>query len=489
MPAVPSKSWLVGASIPHAAGREGDGEDPRCITGLVASRREGRNTTSVVEGELEGWYRDPFGMHELRYYSGGRPTRLVRDGGREFYEPPSGGAAQSRPPDSSANWARRDPGAGYGRGAGGVGPDPGAYGGHPGANQPYCGRPGAYGREYGDYGQESGAYADQPYDGRQAGYGYESRRYGTEPGGSREPDFSQGRSHARSGRRGSAKKRGVAALAVVAVAVVGAGVAFVALRGNGGNSSLTPVAFVKKAATKTMAQQTAEVTVSGTIQASGRTASLHGTGQLDLAGKAVNLNLSASVPGGSGFQEHEIVSGGTVYLQLVAGGRNIFQAATGKPWLAIPVGGALQSGSTSTTDANPASSLAILQQKGAKVTTLGSRSINGQNCDGYRVTPSKQAMIASAKKEWAKFGLTKAQTRAALQQLQNTAPPTMKVWFDPQRQLACQMDVAMQTGGMSSASASAHMTMTFANYGEPVHIRPPASSQTATPRQLARAGQ
>jgi hypothetical protein len=38
----------------------------------------------------EGWYRDPYGVHEDRWFSDGRPTKLVRDGGVEASdEPPS----------------------------------------------------------------------------------------------------------------------------------------------------------------------------------------------------------------------------------------------------------------------------------------------------------------------------------------------------------------------------------------------------------------
>jgi hypothetical protein len=35
----------------------------------------------------EGWYRDPYGIHEDRWMSQGRPTEMVRDGGRESYDP------------------------------------------------------------------------------------------------------------------------------------------------------------------------------------------------------------------------------------------------------------------------------------------------------------------------------------------------------------------------------------------------------------------
>ena len=38
--------------------------------------------------ELHGWQADPFGLHEQRYFSQGQPTKLVRDQGREAYDPP-----------------------------------------------------------------------------------------------------------------------------------------------------------------------------------------------------------------------------------------------------------------------------------------------------------------------------------------------------------------------------------------------------------------
>ena len=39
----------------------------------------------------QGWYQDPYAIHEHRYFSAGRPTKLVRDGGRESYDPPPDG--------------------------------------------------------------------------------------------------------------------------------------------------------------------------------------------------------------------------------------------------------------------------------------------------------------------------------------------------------------------------------------------------------------
>jgi hypothetical protein len=42
----------------------------------------------MASNPAEGWYRDPFGIHEDRWMSQGQPTKLVRDGGTESYDPP-----------------------------------------------------------------------------------------------------------------------------------------------------------------------------------------------------------------------------------------------------------------------------------------------------------------------------------------------------------------------------------------------------------------
>ncbi len=36
----------------------------------------------------DGWYRDPFETHQMRWFSDGVPTDLVRDEDVEAYEPP-----------------------------------------------------------------------------------------------------------------------------------------------------------------------------------------------------------------------------------------------------------------------------------------------------------------------------------------------------------------------------------------------------------------
>jgi hypothetical protein len=36
----------------------------------------------------EGWYVDPYGVHDARWFSDGTPTALVRDGQVEAHDPP-----------------------------------------------------------------------------------------------------------------------------------------------------------------------------------------------------------------------------------------------------------------------------------------------------------------------------------------------------------------------------------------------------------------
>jgi hypothetical protein len=61
----------------------------------------------VVEAEEdEGWYSDPYGLHEARWMSMGNPTKLVRDGETESYEdppdsPPTQEAIKIEPPPGS----------------------------------------------------------------------------------------------------------------------------------------------------------------------------------------------------------------------------------------------------------------------------------------------------------------------------------------------------------------------------------------------------
>ena len=52
----------------------------------VASRVGSWRSVPVMHAE--GWYQDPFHIHDARRFSDGRPTALVRDGVSETNDPP-----------------------------------------------------------------------------------------------------------------------------------------------------------------------------------------------------------------------------------------------------------------------------------------------------------------------------------------------------------------------------------------------------------------
>ena len=41
-----------------------------------------------MDTRAQGWYHDPYEVHEDRYFSAGTATKLVRDDGQESYDPP-----------------------------------------------------------------------------------------------------------------------------------------------------------------------------------------------------------------------------------------------------------------------------------------------------------------------------------------------------------------------------------------------------------------
>ena len=57
---------------------------------LEADARESSCYSEIMKHAAEGWYRDPYEVHQDRWFSAGVATKLVRDGGGESYDPPPG---------------------------------------------------------------------------------------------------------------------------------------------------------------------------------------------------------------------------------------------------------------------------------------------------------------------------------------------------------------------------------------------------------------
>jgi hypothetical protein len=168
--------------------------------------------------QLQGWSADPFGLHEERYFSAGRATKLVRDGKVESYQDPP--SDTNDVPDDEEEAERSAPRAGAAprRPAGGAPP-----------------RAGVSGR-----------------------YGSGAR---VAPGVPKRPVW-----------------RLLAAAALVIAITVVAAIMLVKQESPPSTTSTpsqaptsSPAAFVSQSAQRTLAERTADTTLSGTVQSQGRT--------------------------------------------------------------------------------------------------------------------------------------------------------------------------------------------------------------------------
>jgi hypothetical protein len=399
----------------------------------------------VAVRELQGWQPDPFGLHEMRYFSVGRPTKLVRDGRVEAYdEPPVDGASPSAAIGAQAVAVGGEQAAGDRAGLAAAGMSNAAVASTtlstaavPGQSDPAA---------------STRVLAPLPAD-----------------------ELAAQAAHTPVGRR----KRGWMEYAFVAAGAVVAVLVFVALEGGGsGKPGIAPAAFVTKASQQTLAQHSADFTLSATATVGGGTVAIGGNGKIDLATGAMSLNVGASTSAGA-IAETELEVGGNNYLKLTENGHGL-PLSGGRHWIESPF--AATAGSFET--GSPDSSLEYLSQQGDRVTSLGTQNIGGQRCNGYSVIPSTQAMAAGAKQEAAKIGLSTAQTNAALQALQNVQPPTITAWFATKTNLTCQVTFAMQFGApTSSGSGSVESELTFTHYGVPVTIAAPSASDTVDLQQ------
>lgn len=244
---------------------------------------------------------------------------------------------------------------------------------------------------------------------------------------------------------------------------------------------MTPTAFVTSATQETLAQRTADVSLEGSVSAAGRTIPMTGSGQVDMTTDAMSMNASMTVTGHS-LQIRELGVGGQMYMAMTIDGQDMSQLA-GRQWVQLPF--SLPSSSGSFGSGNPVDQLRLLQAKGSTVKDKGTATINGVHCHGYAVTPSRAAMIDGFNKLAASSSFSATQLQQMRADIDKASPPTITVWFDGNRLLR-RMNMDMQLA-MGQAGGTAGMTMDFSNYGTPVSISAPPSSQVMSYQQFTQA--
>lgn len=371
----------------------------------------------MASGDLQGWYEDPYRLHEARYFSAGHPTKLVRDGTVESYDEPPSQPGQATGAAAGADWLGLSPVTAAGSAVGA------------------------------------------------APLGASSRDLGN-PGAATLPP-----------RRRTSVVAAVLLTATLAGAVVG--VVSRPASSNGPRTHATsPVALVAMSAQRTLARRTAAVTVSGTIRVASHSVTMSGTGQANFSANAMKLTLGLALPGHS-IAEREILVKHNLYYALTIDGKTLAAVTGGREWVQMPVA---QTRAASLTGRDPLSALSVLVLRGNTVRKLGTKSIGGVSCTGYAVTPSKQAMIANARKMIAKFRLPPAIASLEMQLLRGISPPTTTVWLD-RWELIREMSVNVQMG---SLGGSGDMVLDFSNYGEPVRITAPPRADTISFKSFVR---
>jgi hypothetical protein len=261
----------------------------------------------------------------------------------------------------------------------------------------------------------------------------------------------------------------VFALALAAMAGVGW-----ALRGPSvPGAGMVPAAFVASATRTTLSQRTADIVVTGSVSTTGLTVPLHGTGQTDLTAGTLALRVTASGTGHALLEREHVVDGHS-YVDIAENGADVSSLLAGKHWVDMPLAVGAKTGTFGTGPVDPVSQLALLGQKGNAVRPLGASTINGTTASGYAVTPNRQTVERRARAAIASEKLSPAAQALLDQSLKTFAGLTMDVWFDASG-LMQRMAMTLDT-----TTGTAHLIMTFVNYGTPVRISAPPSGQVVS---------
>ena len=222
----------------------------------------------------------------------------------------------------------------------------------------------------------------------------------------------------------------------------------------------------------TLAQRTADVTFTGSVSADSRDVPINGTGQVDFDTNTFSATLSENVASTS------IVIRGTdrgpdqFYMGMTINGQDMSQITGGAHWVSISLPDQSSSRSLGAANVDPIGQLKALEQRGATVTSLGTKTIDGTTVSGYSVTPSHQEIENTIQQEIEQNQISSTIGQQLLQGSSLFGTFTSDVWIDGSGLV--RQEVVNVSGG--SAGISGKVTMSFADYGTTVSIATPAPS-------------
>jgi hypothetical protein len=244
-------------------------------------------------------------------------------------------------------------------------------------------------------------------------------------------------------------------------------------------SSESASAKVVEAATSTLNDGTAHLTVSITGNAGGTSVAGTGSGGIDFTDNALDLHMTVSADGQQ-VPIEAIYEGGEIYESIPG----LSTILPGKSWVSIDLSSlqkvAAQDPSAGSLGSNPSVMLQMLAQQGNTVVPLGPSTVDGAAVNGYSVTVNP----ARAEQE-----LKKADLPAWMQQAVaglKVHDYVIKVYVDQAgllRSLTTQLSETTDAAGTLTFGE----TVNFSGYGQPVTVTAPPASQVESIQQLLQA--
>jgi LppX/LprAFG-like lipoprotein len=247
-------------------------------------------------------------------------------------------------------------------------------------------------------------------------------------------------------------RRALLALLVLPLAACGG-----SSKSGGQPSNMTPLAYVKSAATKTAQTTSEHITLKGSATVGATLVTIDGAGDFDNAKKLGSLHVDFSA-GGLGGTLDEVLNGTTIYLQSPLLTSNL---PKGKSWLKLDLQKAAPKGLdlSALTSQSPTKLLSQLQAAGS-VTKLGDETINGAATTHYR----------------AQLDVSKLPKAAALAHA--TYAP-LDIWIGKDDGYVRRMHLAYTIKAANASTQSFVVTVDFSDFGKSVSVSVPPASATA----------
>ena len=221
-----------------------------------------------------------------------------------------------------------------------------------------------------------------------------------------------------------------------------------------------------------LADRTAHMDMSVTVDSGGQHTTGSGSGVLDFTQNAMQLHLDVAAAGQQ-VGIDEVLVGQTLYMGGDAFGSLLNQQFPGKSWLSLDLGSiqkALGSNASSLSNStNPAAMLRLLEQRGNTVVALGPSTVNGTAVQGYAVTFDPAKMRAELQSPSLPSWIRDATSQV------DFAHVTMKVYVDGGGLLRRWTQSMRVTTAVSTLDTTD--TMDFSDYGAALQVSAPPPDQ------------